>query len=102
MQKTLNDLISKFSDFKSDYEDVKLKVQDFSIYDLIKGDSSSGGNIDISKALVMSLENKIFKKFSYYDERYRNYDKDIIDIKNENKNISNLIEGIKRQLKQRR
>ena len=102
LQKTLDDLISKFSDFKSDYDDVKLKVQDFSIYDLIKGDSSSGGNIDISKALVMSLENKIFKKFSYYDERYRNYDKDIIDIKNENKNISNLIEGIKRQLKQRR
>ena len=102
LQKTLNDLISKFSDFKSDYEDVKLKVQDFSIYDLIKGDGVTGENIDISKALVMSLENKIFKKFSYYDERYRNYDKDIIDIKNENKNISNLIEGIKRQLNQRR
>ena len=63
LQKTLDDLISKFSDFKSDYDDVKLKVQDFSIYDLIKGDSSSGGNIDISKALVMSLENKIFKRY---------------------------------------
>ena len=102
LQKTLDDLDSKFSDFNSDFQDVKLKVQDFSIYDLIKGDGTSGGDIDLSKALIMSLENKIFKKFSYYDERYRNYDNEIINIKNENKNISNLIEEIKRQLKQRR
>ena len=97
-QKELDDLTKKFDEFKLDYEDVKVKVQDFNIYDLFKdGDGASGGNIDVSKALIMALENKVFKKFSYYDERYRIYDNDIFKIKEDNKNINNLIDYMKVQ-----
>ena len=98
VQKELDDLTKKFAEFKIDYEDVKVKVQDFNIYDLFKdGEGASGGNIDVSKALIMALENKVFKKFSYYDERYKAYDTDIFKIKEDNKNINNLIDYMKVQ-----
>lgn len=98
LQKELDDLTKKFEEFKIDYEDVKVKVQDFNIYDLFKdGDGKSGGNIDVSKALIMALENKVFKKFSYYDERYKMFDNDIFKIKEDNKNNNNLIDFMKVQ-----
>ena len=98
VQKELDDLKKKFDEFKLDYEDVKVKVQDFNIYDLFKdGEGVSGGNIDVSKALIMALENKVFKKFSYYDERYKAYDNDIFKIKEDNKNNNNLIDSMKVQ-----
>ena len=98
VQKELDDLTKKFAEFKIDYEDVKVKVQDFNIYDLFKdGEGVSGGNIDVSKALIMALENKVFKKFSYYDERYKAYDTDIFKIKEDNKNNNNSVEFVKVQ-----
>ena len=98
VQKELDDLTKKFAEFKIDYEDVKVKVQDFNIYDLFKdGEGASGGNIDVSKALIMALENKVFKKFSYYDERYKAYDTDIFKIKEDNKNNNNSVEFVKVQ-----
>ena len=95
LQKKLNELTTKFSEFKDDYEDIKVKVQDFNIYDLIKGGEGAGGDIDLTKSLIMNLENKIFKKFSFYDERNKNYDKEIFNIKEENKNANNLIDNVK-------
>ena len=95
LQKLLDDLVNQFDDFKADYEDVKVKVQDFNIYDIIKGDGSNVGDVDITKSLIMSLENKIFKKFSFYDERNKNYDKDIHQIKEDIKNSNNLIDDNK-------
>jgi hypothetical protein len=98
VQRELDDLAKKFDEFKLDYEDVKVKVQDFNIYDLFKdGDGASGGNLDVSKALIMALENKVFKKFSYYDERYKIYDNDIFKIKEDNKKNNNLIDFMKVQ-----
>ena len=95
LQKKLNELTTKFSEFKDDYEDIKVKVQDFNIYDLIKGGEGAGGDIDLTKSLIMNLENKIFKKFSFYDERNKNYDKEIFNIKEESKNANNLIDNVK-------
>ena len=95
LQKKLDDFLIKFGEFKKDYEDVKVKVLDFNVYDLFKGDGESGGNIDIAKSLVMALENKVFKKFSFYDERFKNYDKDIFKLKEDTRNNMSLIDGMK-------
>lgn len=101
LQKTLDDLINKFEEFKTDYEDVKVKVQDFNIYDLFKdGEGASGGNIDFAKTLIMALENKVFKKFSLYDERYKKYDNDILKIKEVNRNNNDTFEHMEMQIKQ--
>ena len=95
LKKTTNELMQKFADFKSDYENVKVKVQDFNIYDLFKGEGGSGGNLDITKSLIKALENKVFKKFDFFDERYKAYDKDIFKIKEETKNNSSIVDGMK-------
>ena len=99
LKQSLDELLDKFSLFKTDLEDMKVKVQDFNIFDLIKstGDSS-GGNIDLTKALVLNLENKVFKKFGYYDERYKSYDSDIFKLKEDNKNLNNSVNAIKSQI----
>ena len=68
LKSTLDELLNNFSTFKTDLEDMKVKVQDFNIFDLIKsGSDNSGGNIDLTKALILNLENKVFKKFGFYD-----------------------------------
>ena len=102
LQRKLNELTTKFSEFKDDLEDIKVKVQDFNIYDLIKGGDGAGGDVDLTKSLIMNLENKIFKKFSFYDERNKNYDKEIFSIKEDNKNANNLIDDVKNQSEKNR
>ena len=62
------------------------------------GDSGSGGNVDITKALIINLENKVFKKFGFYDERYKSFDADIFKIKEDNKNLNNNFNVIKSQI----
>ena len=103
LQKTLDDLVNKFEEFKTDYEDVKVKVQDFNIYDLFKdGEGASGGSIDAAKTLIMALENKVFKKFSLYDERYKKYDNDILKINEINRNNNNTFELMEKQIQKNR
>ena len=99
LQNSLDELLDKFSNYKTELEDMKVKVQDFNIIDLIKsGDSGSGGNVDITKALIINLENKVFKKFGFYDERYKSFDADIFKIKEDNKNLNNNFNVIKSQI----
>ena len=96
LKNTLDELLNNFSTFKTDLEDMKVKVQDFNIFDLIKsGSDNSGGNIDLTKALILNLENKVFKKFGFYDERYKSYDTDIFKIKEDNKNMNNSFSTFK-------
>ena len=103
LQKTLDDLVNNFQEFKTDYDDVKVKVQDFNIYDLFKGgEGASGGNIDVAKTLVMALENKVFKKFSLYDERYKKYDNDILKINEINRNNNDTFQIMEKQIKKNR
>ena len=96
LQNSINDLLTKFSEQKTELEDLKVKIQDFNIFDILKS-SNSGGNLDLSKALIMNLENKVFKKFGYYDERYKSYDTDIFKIKEDNKNLNNTFNTMKIQ-----
>ena len=99
LKNSLDELLNKFSTFKTDLEDMKVKVQDFNIFDLIKsGSDNSGGNIDLTKALILNLENKVFKKFGFYDERYKSYDTDIFKIKEDNKNLNNGFNTFKSQI----
>ena len=96
-QNSINDILDKLSDHQKEFADLKLKVQDFNIFDLIKSSSGNSGNIDLTKALIMNLENKVFKKFEFYDERYKSYDTDIFKIKEDNKNLNNIMNLIKSQ-----
>ena len=97
LQNSINELLNKFSKYKAELEDIKVKVQDFNVFDIIKSSGSPSGDLDVSKALIMNLENKVFKKFEFYDERYKSYDTDIFKIKEDNKNLNNNINVMKTQ-----
>ena len=91
---SISEINKKLEDIDNVLENIKVKVQDFNIYDIFKSDGD-GGNIDVAKALVMTLESKVFKKFELYDERFKKMDKDVFKMKDEFKNNMNLIEGAK-------
>ena len=95
--KNIEYLTQKFSKFNEEFDAVKVKVQEFNIYDLFKGGETTqdGGNMDASKALVMTLEQKVFKKFSLYDEKYKKNESDTFKMQEDVKNIKAQLDNIK-------
>ena len=98
----INLLINKFDELednekkmKEDINKLKLKVEDFNVYDIIKGTDSGDGNVDISKGLIMNLENKIFKKLGFYDAKFKKNEEDLLKNKNDITNLNNIISSIK-------
>ena len=88
----------KLIKFNEEFDKIKVKVEDFNIYDIFKGESSEGGSIDATKALIMNLENKIFKKFSLYDEKSKKNETDLFKISEDTKNLKGLFDNFKIQI----
>ena len=57
-----NELNSEKENMKKELEDIKVKVVDFNIYELFKDAKAADGSVDMSKLLVMNLEEKFIKK----------------------------------------
>lgn len=73
----LNDLKATFGIFQNSFDDVKIKVMDFNIYDQMgKSSGNSNDNSDFSQILtiVKNLDSKTFKKFEFYDNRFKEVD----------------------------
>ena len=91
--KSLNDkveeLVEKNRKLTEELEEMKVKVNDFNVYDLFKDCKTEGGNLDVSKVLIMNLENKVFKKIGIIDEKLRKNDEDIYKAKNDIVNLKN-------------
>ena len=94
LKKQMDEYEEQLNKINKDIAKIKEKVEDLNIYDLFKSDSGDG-NIDICKGLVMALENKIFKKFGFYDVKFKKNDGDIFQNQSDIKNINALIDGIK-------
>ena len=77
---------------KDAINDIKVKVQEFNIYDMFKDNKNTegGGSLDISTALIQTLENKMQTKFNLTDEKIKDQNEDIIKIKSEYINMKNL------------
>ena len=91
--KSLNDkveeLVEKNRKLTEELEEMKVKVNDFNVYDLFKDCKTEGGNLDVSKVLIMNLENKVFKKIGIIDEKLKKNDEDIYKAKNDIVNLKN-------------
>ena len=70
-------------------EDLTIKCNDFNIYDLFKDAKTEGGNIDLSKVLIMNLEQKVFKKFDSVDEKIKKINEDMYKFKTDMQNMKN-------------
>ena len=81
-------LLQENRDMKKQMENINVKLQDINIYDLFKDLNMSDGSIDVAKGLIINLENKVFKKIGFMDERDKKLNQDILDLKN---NIQNVI-----------
>ena len=79
---------------KKEIEKIKEKVEDFNVYDLFKNNSGDS-NIDIAQGLIMNLENKVFKKFGFYDVKFKKNEEDIFTNKNDIQNLTNALGNIK-------
>jgi hypothetical protein len=74
-----------------DLDQIKVKVSDFNIYDIFKNTSNeNGGNVDMVTGLIQNLDNKLMKKLSLQDERFKKNESDIYKIKNDTSNALNL------------
>ena len=94
--KSIEYLSKKFYKFNEEFDAVKVKVQDFNIYDIFKGgDSPQDGNMDVSKALIMALEQKVFKKFSLNDDKFKKIESDTFKVQEDVKNIKAMLDNIK-------
>ena len=98
---TISELRNEFDAFIEKYnensklmEDVRVKMTDFSIYDMFK--DTGDGNMDAAKALIMNLENKVFQKFGFVDERVKTLQEDVTKQKTSVKNIENVVDGVNR------
>ena len=77
---------------KNELEELKIKINDFKIYDIFKDAKITGGTLDVSKVLIQNLETKIFKKLGFQDERFKKNEEDIFKNKNDINNYKGFSE----------
>ena len=97
LDKNYEEVNKKLIKLNEEFDKIKIKVEDFNIYDIFKSDSGEGGGVDAAKALIMNLENKIFKKFSLYDDKNKKNETDLFKIIEDMKNLKGLIDNFKIQ-----
>ena len=90
-----DEIKKEFLLFKDEFDKIKIKVEDFNVYDIFKGDSSNGGNSDVNNALIQALEKKVFKKFELYDEKNKKNEEDLFKAGENVKNIKGLIDNLR-------
>jgi len=73
---------------KENVEQIKLKVSEFDIYDILK-DANISGDVDVAKLLIQSLEKKVFEKFKNDEEKIKKDKEDLLKLKNELTNLKN-------------
>ena len=91
----VEEINKKFLLFKEEFDKVKIKVEDFNIYDIFKGEASNGGNVDVTSALIQTLEKKVFKKFELYDEKNKKNEEDLFKACENIKNLKGLNDNLK-------
>ena len=96
VKKNINDLEIRSKQIKNELEQIRVKVEDFNIYDIIK--DSGDGNLDASKVLIMALEKKVNKKFEQNEEKQKLLDEDVFKNKNDVKQINESIDTIKKKI----
>ena len=94
-------------EFKIQIEEMSVKINDFNIYEILGDCKLEQGSIDMSKALVMSLEQKVFRKTALMDERNKKMSSELFELKNNfqdivNKNgvLENSIKEVKNNFQQ--
>ena len=89
LNEKFEELRLKNKELEDKVNELTLKVSEFNIYDLFDNSKMEGGSIDASKALIMALEQKVFKKIGIMDDKIKKIEEDIYKTKNDFQNIKN-------------
>ena len=80
---------------KKDLEELKVKMKDLDILEIISDTKMDQGNVDLAKALVMTLEQKVFKKTGLIDDKIKHLYESMHKLENEQKTVKNIAELLK-------
>ena len=98
LEEKINDLNKENVETKKVLDEMKIKMVDFNIYDILKEANLSEGTLDASKLLIMNLEEKFMKKTQIIDEKIKKNEDDMYNLKNEFQNVKNEAEVINTSL----
>ena len=94
LDEEINNLSQKNMEQDEKLEDCILKCNNFDIFNAIK--DSGDGSVDLAKLLVKALEEKVFKKFEFIDQRYKQESMELIKISKMSENINIKMDKIER------
>ena len=95
LQNKNNELDKERETMKRDIEEMQIKMKDLNIFEILQDSKMDQGNMDITKALVMTLEQKVFKKTGLIDEKIKKLEESMNKLETDQKNVKNLSEILK-------
>ena len=96
MNEKINSLLKINENLSEKIEKLEVKTSDLDILTMFK--DGGDGNIDATKILVKSLEEKVFKKFELLDEKYKKDSSDNMKLRTNVENMTPQIEQIYREI----
>ena len=98
LEEKIDEINKDKHEIKKVLDEMKIKILDFNIYDILKEANLSEGNLDASKLLIMNLEEKFMKKTQIIDEKIKKKEDDMYNLKNEFQNVKNEAQVISTSL----
>ena len=95
LQNRNNELEKERDNMKKDIEEMQIKMKDLNIFEILQDSKMDQGNMDVTKALVMTLEQKVFKKTGFIDEKIKHLEESMNKLETDQKNVRNLSEILK-------
>lgn len=93
-------LRKKFEEYDDKFNDINIKIQDFNIIDMLKGNSSEGGDMNVTLGLISNMEKKVNAKIKLLEEKIAKIDSSEFKVEKEAQNIKNSQNLNKRQIEQ--
>ena len=90
MDNRINEILQKSEEHDKIIEDLSVKTSNFDIMKMLQ--DSGDGSVDMTKLLVKSLEERVFKKFEIIDLRYKQEAGEIMRARKTAENL-NIING---------
>ena len=90
----------KFEENEEKFKDINIKMQDFNIVDILKGNTGESGDMNMTLGLISNSEKKLYAKIKLLEEKISKIDSSSFKMEKEAQNIKNNHNLNKRQIDQ--
>ena len=87
----IKEMKEKVDNVKETVDEIRLKMNDMDIYDIIKDIQFSGGDLEASKILIQGLDKKTEARFKFLEEKIKDDEQIAQKMKNEITNLKNSV-----------